>query len=413
VKLDRLLHYVSLDGAGGVEQQFVEFAQAARQQGVAAHGVVACGRRVHPLIRSRLEATGADVAFEKYAGRLKLPKWPATLRAARQRRLVVRHQPDAVIIWNRLRDSLGTLAAAGAERTVYWERGASWFAGDTPGKRAFLEAVPAIICNSQAARRMLELRWDYRGQIRVIHNALRPSLLPATPVEARALPEDGQATLGMVARLESIKGVALAIHALARLREQGRRITLRIAGDGPERQRLETEAQRLGIARHVVFEGLVADMGAFYERIDLLVHPALREPFGQIVVEAGAYGIPAVVAAVDGLVEVVRHETTGLHVLPTLELAEYRRLGGGEDDLPPYIYDPAQDRIATPRAVDPARLAEAIAACLDDGARYQQMSAQAIAAVSQRFVFDDHVHEALASINAFVHLGCLDPGERP
>ena len=413
MSLDRLLHYVSLDGAGGVEQQFVEFVRVAREQGVSDHNVVACGRRVHPLIRARLEASQAAVTFEKYAGRFKLPKWPASLRAGRQRRLVATQQPDAVVIWNRLRDSLDTLAAAGAERTIYWERGASWFAGDSEDKRRFLAEVPAIICNSYAARRMLELRWEYRGQIRVVHNALRPSLLPAQAVEPRRLPNSGQVVLGVVARLQPIKGVALAIHALALLREQGWDASLRIAGDGPETQRLQSEVQRLGVEAHVIFEGLVAEMPAFYQRIDLLVHPALREPFGQIAVEAGAYGIPAVVAAVDGLVEVIDDGVTGLCVKPTRSLSDYRELGGGEDDLPPYVYDPVSDTIDTPKVVDPNELARAIAACLDDSGRYRVMSTQAIAAVARRFVFDDHVHEALASIGAFVHLGRLDPGARP
>jgi len=413
VSLERLVHYVSLDGAGGVEQQFVEFVRAAREQGVPEHHVVACGRRVHPLIRSRLESSGAAVTFEKYIGRLKLPKWPALLRAARQRRLISCAQPDAVVIWNRLRDSLDTLAAAGPERTIYWERGASWFAGESRDKRQFLAQAPAIICNSQAARRMLELRWKYRGQIRVVHNALRPSLLPNGTTAPRGLPESDGFTLGVVARLQPIKGVSLVLHALAWLRDQGWNVRLRIAGDGPELRRLQSEVTRLDVSAHVVFEGLVADMAAFYRRIDLLVHPALREPFGQIAVEAGAYGIPSVVAAVDGLVEVIEDRVTGVCVKPTLTLADYRELGGGEEDLPPYVYDPFSDAIDTPRVVDPVKLAQSIAFCLEDGDRYRNMSARALEAVSRRFVFDDHVRDALASIEAFVHGGHLDPGARP
>ena len=187
MSLERLLHYVSLDGAGGVEQQFVDFVHAARQLSRARHAVVACGRGIHPLVAARLDED-VPVVFEKYAGGVKLPKWPRALRRQRQRHIVARNRPDVVLIWNRLRDSLDTLAAAGAERCIYWERGASWFAGESPAKRDFLAAVPAIICNSHAAQRMLELRWEYAGQVRVIHNALRPSLLPAAPPEPRQRP---------------------------------------------------------------------------------------------------------------------------------------------------------------------------------------------------------------------------------
>lgn len=409
MSLARLTHYVSLDGAGGVEQQFVEFVRVARVQQPTDHAVVACGRQVHPLIRERLAAARVSVTFEKYAGRLKLPKWPAGLRRGRQQRLVARQRPDAVVIWNRLRDSLDTLAAAGPERAVYWERGASWFADDSPAKRRFLDEVQAVVCNSHAARRMLQLRWDYRGQTRVVLNAVRPSLLPGAPVSVRQLASGQPVTLGMVARLLPIKGVAIAVHALAQLRGAGVDVHLRIAGDGPEAASLQSLALNLGVAEAVTFEGLVADMPDFYTGIDLLVHPALREPFGQIAIEAGAYGVPAVVAAVDGLVEVVEDGLTGVCIVPTLPLDSYAELGGDTTDLPPFVYDPSRDVIDTPRLVDPAELASTVRAIINDPDRYASMSAAGIAAVDRRFVFDDHVRDALASINAFVTTGRLEP----
>ena len=408
MSLDRLLHYVSLDGAGGVEQQFVEFVRAARGLSHAHHAVVACGQRIHPLIEQRLDQQ-APVVFEKYAGGFKLPKWPRQIRLHRQRHIVARTRPDAVVIWNRLRDSLDTLAAAGAERCIYWERGASWFAGDSRAKRDFLAAVPAVICNSYAAKRMLELRWGYAGQIRVIHNALRPLLLPATPPEPRQLRDSHTLTLGVVARLESIKGVAVALHALAQLGKQGHDMQLRIAGDGPERLRLELLAQQLDIADRVVFEGLVADMPAFYSRIDLLVHPALREPFGQIAVEAGAYGVPVVVTAVDGLVEVVEHGRTGLCIEPTLSVAEYAALGADEAGLPPFVYDPSKDTIDVPRALDPQMLCQTIMDICNDEPGYARMSEAGLQAATQRFAFDEHVRKALAAIESFVQTGLLAP----
>lgn len=402
----RVLHYVSLDGAGGVEFQCVEFIRRAAQQYGGRHAVMACGRRIHPLIRPHLEATGAYSGYEKYWHGIKLPKWPPAIRAARQRAAVARTAPHAVVIWNRLRDSLNTLAAAGAERCVYWERGASWFAGETPAKRRFLDEVQAVLCNSHAARRMLELRWGYAGQTRVCFNALRPSLRP-DDVQARALADDRPVRLGVVARLEPIKGVALAIQALAALRAEHVDALLHIAGDGPEYERLQALARRLGVAEHVVFAGLVGDMDAFYRHIDLLIHPALREPFGQIAVEAGAYGCPSVVAAVDGLSEVIRHGETGLCVAPEVPLDSYASLGGSMTDLPPYVYDPAQDDIVTPRLVEPQSLAQAIHTLLSTPGLYAQMSERALAATRERFDFDVHVANAMQAVRGFVTHGDL------
>lgn len=396
-----LLHYVSLDGAGGVELQFVEFLQAAQRLASLDQAVVACGDAVHPLVRSRLDAADVPLCFEKYAGSMKLPKWPSVIRAMRQRTTVRRHQPSAVLIWNRLRDSLHTLAAAGPARCVYWERGASWFADASPAKRRFLAEVRMVLCNSQAARRMLELRWDYHGQVEVVPNALRPSLQPDN-AQPRALALDAPVKLGVVARLQPIKGVALALHTVAELRRRGRDVRLDIAGDGPERARLEALSERLGLTQIVHFRGLVADMSTFYAGLDLLLHPALREPFGQIVLEAGAYGVPALVSAVDGLVEVVADGETGLCMEPNRPLADYAGLGGGSTDLPPFVYHPAQDTIGPPRLLDPGDMADAVGMLLDDPARYTRLSAGAIARVRRQFGFDDHVRHALTAIGGFV-----------
>src|SRR5699024_4087510 len=151
-------------------------------------------------------------------------------------------------------------------------RGASWFAGDTRAKREFVAGVQAVLCNSHAAQRMLQLRWGYRGQVRVCFNALRPSLRPAD-VEVRQLVPERPVRIGVVARLEPIKGVALARQALAALRAERIEARLLIAGDGPDRARLEQLARRLGVAGDVEFAGLVADMGTFYRRIDMLLQP--------------------------------------------------------------------------------------------------------------------------------------------
>lgn len=400
-----LLHYVSLDGAGGVELQFADFLNTAASLGAGPGRVVACGRRIHPLVDQRLPAA-ATRRFEKYAGPLKLPKWPPAVRQAWQARLWRESGADGVVVWNRLRDSVNTLAAVGPERCVYWERGASWFADVTPAKTWFMENIEAVLANSHAAKRMLELRWGYRGQIRVVPNALRPAL-----VQADAAPRRAPSTrwrLGLVARLEPIKGTAIALHALAALRARGLDVTLAIAGAGPEEDTLKRLARTLALDDSVVFHGLVADMAAFYRDIDLLVHPALREPFGQIAIEANAYGVPAIVTAVDGLVEVVADGLSGRCLAPEADIAVYAELGGQRDGLPPYVYHPQEDTIDTPRVLSPERLADAVVEMIEDRPGYERMSVAGIARVREQFDFTHHVQQALAAIAGYLDRGALN-----
>src|SRR5699024_10354643 len=152
-------------------------------------------------------------------------------------------------------------------------------------KRRVLARLPAVICNSHAAHRMLQLRWGYTGVARVCRNGLRPSAAPAH-AQPRLLPVNRPLRIGVVARLVPIKATCVALHGLAVLHQRGCNASLVVAGDGPERLRLERLARHLGIADDVEFKGVVSDMATVYADIDILLHPAMREPFGMVVAEA-------------------------------------------------------------------------------------------------------------------------------
>lgn len=106
-----------------------------------------------------------------------------------------------------------------------------------------------------------------------------------------------------VGRLMDVKGVHYLLQAIPRASEQiGRPLTLTIAGEGPERQKLQRLAQTLGVT--AVFEGWVDDRRKLelIEQADLLAMPSLwPEPFGLAGIEAGCLGVPAVGYAVGGI----------------------------------------------------------------------------------------------------------------
>src|SRR5699024_9556509 len=150
---------------------------------------------------------------------LKIPGWPQILRQYQQQRLFKNSSADAVLIWGEFgRSSLNLLDAIGPSRCIYWEHGTCWAGNTSTYKRRFLEHTDAVIANSHAAKRMLMLRWEYKGQIQVIPNALRPALRPSYLV-SRTTPA-GAWRLGLVARLTSLKGVAIALHSVAFLKKR-------------------------------------------------------------------------------------------------------------------------------------------------------------------------------------------------
>ena len=70
----------------------------------------------------------------------------------------------------------------------------------------------------------------------------------------------------------------------------------------------------LGLQARVVFAGHEEDIEKVFRSLDVLVHAAQREPFGRVLVEAMAQGVPVVAVAEGGVPEIVRNGETGFLV---------------------------------------------------------------------------------------------------
>ena len=126
-----------------------------------------------------------------------------------------------------------------------------------------------------------------------------------------------------VGRLERLKGVDIAIRAVAELRRRGhddvRLMVLgedaRRAADG-EKARLRTIAEETGVRDRVEFVGSVAhhELPFFYAAADACLMPSYNESFGLVGLEAQACGCPVIGSGVSGIRSVVRDEVTGFLV---------------------------------------------------------------------------------------------------
>ncbi|MFZ5808553.1 MAG: glycosyltransferase [Chloroflexota bacterium] len=102
----------------------------------------------------------------------------------------------------------------------------------------------------------------------------------------------GKWTVGFAGRLVVEKGWRYALEAIARLSSFP--IELRIAGEGKEMAQAKRWVAERGLESRVRFLGVVTDMAAFYRSLDVLLHPAIEEPFGLSPLEAQACGVPVV-----------------------------------------------------------------------------------------------------------------------
>jgi glycosyltransferase involved in cell wall biosynthesis len=114
-----------------------------------------------------------------------------------------------------------------------------------------------------------------------------------------------------VGEFRHIKGADLLIDAVARLRGDGRLVTLTLAGDGEETEALRAQIQRLGLGEAVRFIGHVKARYGF-SKGSLLVVPSRGDSMPYVVIEAAAAGIPMVAANVGGIPEIFGSHTDAL-----------------------------------------------------------------------------------------------------
>lgn len=114
-----------------------------------------------------------------------------------------------------------------------------------------------------------------------------------------------------VGEFRHIKGADLLIDAVARLRADGKPLTLTLAGDGEELDHLKAQIQRLGLGEAVRFIGHVKARYGF-SKGRLLVVPSRGDSMPYVVIEAAAAGIPMVAANVGGIPEIFAEHTDAL-----------------------------------------------------------------------------------------------------
>jgi glycosyltransferase involved in cell wall biosynthesis len=118
-----------------------------------------------------------------------------------------------------------------------------------------------------------------------------------------------------VGRLSREKGHADFLRALALLRGRGeRKLEVLLAGDGPERKRLEALCAGLNLKETVRFLGHQADTRPLYGIADLLVLPSHSEGSPNVLLEAIDAGVPIVATAVGGIPEILENEASALLV---------------------------------------------------------------------------------------------------
>jgi len=120
-------------------------------------------------------------------------------------------------------------------------------------------------------------------------------------------------TLVAVGRLHAVKDHAFLVRACAHLRALDVPFECFIAGEGPERRRLESLIRASGLDRRITLLGHVRheQMDSLYDRADVVVLTSVSEGVPLVLMEAMARGRIVLAPAITGIPELVVRGKTG------------------------------------------------------------------------------------------------------
>jgi glycosyltransferase involved in cell wall biosynthesis len=309
---------LSLD-VGGLERIVLDLVREGRRRGDRVS--VVCIERLG-FLADEVEATGGRVHS------LGKPRGKSPHTVARARELLGRLQPDIVhthqvgALWHlgRAARNLG-VPIVHTEHSDQVALARGWLA--KLKARVMWRRTAALAdrfcCVSEDIARSVR-RWQTvpRHKVDVVLNGIDLTAfgLPHSVAEVRAslgIPA-GALVMGTVGRLVEVKRHDLLIQAFAELHERGRLTNtwLLIVGDGPERERLERLAARLGVGDLTIFAGYQSQPQRLLRAMDLFVLTSRHEGLPLALLEAWAAGLAVVASSVGAIPQTVVHGVSGL-----------------------------------------------------------------------------------------------------
>jgi len=183
----------------------------------------------------------------------------------------------------------------------------------------------AIIANSRNTKSLLERIGVRSDNIRIIHPGVDPALVESRKDLGRRIRDQHQLgqspVLLIVGRLQRRKGQDMLIKSLPTIQKVFPETKCLVVGAGNEEASLKHLAQEVGVAKSVIFTGLVGnrELLEYYAACDLFVMPNRQigediEGFGIVYLEAAVMGKAVIGGKSGGTDDAIVEGVTGLRV---------------------------------------------------------------------------------------------------
>jgi glycosyltransferase involved in cell wall biosynthesis len=228
--------------------------------------------------------------------------------ALKLRRLAREFRPDAVIYPDPQILLIGSVVLPKLPNVLYHHN-------DATSLRLFSNSVikarlNRIICVSYFVAAGLRRAGFESSRVAIVQNGITLPVAPLLPTPNQSI------CLGIVGQLLPRKRHLMLIKALGLLRTRRPSLPFRLKiignGSGSYAQEVKELVEQLTLQDIVEWTGFFTNRDDIYRDLDIVVAPAIDEPFGMTVLEAGAYGLPIVAARSGGFTETVLDGETGL-----------------------------------------------------------------------------------------------------
>ena len=300
-------------GLGGIEQAVVDYSEAIAMAGYTAHAVI----DTNAAITSAL--SGKKIAFSMLSNK---GAWDI-FAVVRLKLLLNKLKADIVIAHGNRALSLLAYAAGKCPIIAVMHN-----------YKIKCNKASHVFCPTQALVEHVKRQGVAAGAISLIPNMVR---LPEQP--AKHSPHT-PLVIGAMGRFVSKKGFDVLLNALALLKQKNVAFQVIIGGKGEEETALRALCNAKGLNDRVKFTGWIIDKHAFWESIDIFCLPSQHEPFGIVVLEAMAAGIPVISTDSEGPSEIIQNGINGVLVRKNNAIA----LADGLEQL---LYDKKAGLLAT------------------------------------------------------------------
>ncbi len=180
-----------------------------------------------------------------------------------------------------------------------------------------LNSTKIIAISEDSKKFLIEKEKASPDKIKMIHNGIPIKAFTAQVyADKKYLIEkfglEGKIVIGTIARYIEWKGYRYIIEAAKTLVQKHKNLKFLFAGYGEQQAELEALVKEYNLSEHIIFTGWIErkHIPSLYGIMDLYVHAAVMEPFGFVLVEAMANGVPIVTSKTGVAADALIHQQT-------------------------------------------------------------------------------------------------------